>query len=171
MSDRSLCLSRSLHMDHLGGTAHMGFASGRSTLHRKSAMRGISAGSRHDAIFRLVVEPRPAGRTIGYLDELPISEMVVDRFGRRLTYVGVAPRTLRGTYCVDELRPGEFIVEPGLLYELDGAKLREGRRAPPDLKAASPHKQAWNLAKAMTVALAIWLTGVLATHLLLVAFT
>jgi hypothetical protein len=52
----------------------------------------------------------------------PISEVVTDLFGRRFTYAGAAPRKGNGTYDVDSLRPGEFIVEPGLLYRLEPGK-------------------------------------------------
>jgi hypothetical protein len=33
-----------------------------------------------------------------------------------LTYAGVAPRRLDGEFDIDALRPGEFIVKPGLIY-------------------------------------------------------
>ena len=72
--------------------------------------------------YHMVVEPCPAGSTIGYLAGTPISEVVTDLFGRRFTYAGAAPRKGNGTYDVDSLRSGEFIVEPGLLYRLEPGK-------------------------------------------------
>jgi hypothetical protein len=40
----------------------------------------------------------------------------VDELGHSYTYAGVAPRLRSGAYNVEALRPGEWIVEPGLIY-------------------------------------------------------
>jgi hypothetical protein len=63
----------------------------------------------------LVVQPQPEGSTVGIYAEHPIAESVIDYFGRRFTFVGVAPRYADGRYDLDALHTGEFIVEPGLL--------------------------------------------------------
>lgn len=80
--------------------------------------------SRFDIRFRdypeyhLIIDPRPTGPAIGVYAERIISESVADYFGRRFTYAGVAPRRSNGQYDLAALRAGEFIVEPGLLYQI-----------------------------------------------------
>src|SRR4029077_1606607 len=74
-------------------------------------------------------EPRPAGATIGLYRGLPIAERVVDRFNRRFTYVGVIGRRRDGQYDVDALKPGQFVVEPGLVYGLDTGNGRVKQQA------------------------------------------
>lgn len=59
------------------------------------------------------------GAVIGWLADHPISETVIDGHGLRYRYVGVAPRGPDGRYDVDALRPGEWIVQPGLVYALE----------------------------------------------------
>ena len=66
--------------------------------------------------YLILVEPRPDGPVIGYYADHAIADAVVDYFGRRFTYAGIAPRLRNGWYDVDALRPGEWIVEPGLIY-------------------------------------------------------
>jgi len=66
--------------------------------------------------YHILVEPRPDGPLIGQYAGQPIAAAVVDYFGRRFTYVGIAPRLRSGRYDVESLRPGEWIVEPGLIY-------------------------------------------------------
>ena len=61
-------------------------------------------------------QPRAAGALVGYFGDHPFADMVVDPFGRRYRYVGVAPRRRDGTYDLEALRSGEWIVEPGLIY-------------------------------------------------------
>ncbi len=78
--------------------------------------------------YSIMVEPRPAGPTIGLYRGLPIAERVVDQFGRRFLYVGLASRRRDGRFDVASLRAGEFIVEPGLVYRLEGNE-RASRKA------------------------------------------
>ena len=78
--------------------------------------------------YSMMVEPRPAGPTIGLYRGLPIAERVVDQFGRRFFYVGLASRRRDGRFDVGSLRAGEFIVEPGLVYRLE-ANERASRKA------------------------------------------
>ncbi|RWM08798.1 hypothetical protein [Mesorhizobium sp.] len=59
------------------------------------------------------------GKVIGRLADHPISEIVVDDRGLRYRYVGVATRGAGGRYDVESLRPGEWIVQPGLVYALE----------------------------------------------------
>lgn len=77
----------------------------------------------------LVVRPRPEGPTVGVYADRPISELVVDYFGRRFTFIGVAPRRSNGQYDLAALRKGQFIVKPGLLYQIVTSE-RRLRRAP-----------------------------------------
>jgi hypothetical protein len=68
--------------------------------------------------YSMILEPRPEGAVIGYFGEKPISEGVVDAFGRHFTYVGLAGRRRDGQFDVAQLKAGEFIAEPGLVYRL-----------------------------------------------------
>ena len=69
--------------------------------------------------YRMMVEPRPSGPTIGYLAETPIAETVIDRFGRHFLFAGVTPHKPNDQYDAELLAPGEFIVSPGLIYRLE----------------------------------------------------
>jgi hypothetical protein len=69
--------------------------------------------------YFILVEPRADGPVIGFYAGHPIAAAVVDYFGRRFLYAGVAPRLRSGRYDGDSLRPGEWIVEPGLIYYAD----------------------------------------------------
>jgi len=69
--------------------------------------------------YHILVEPRADGPVIGYFAGQPIAAAVVDLFGRRFVYEGVAPRRRDGQYDVSCLRKGEWIVEPGLVYNFD----------------------------------------------------
>lgn len=66
--------------------------------------------------FSIVHGAKPAGPSIGKFAGRDIPEAVEDDFGHLLTYAGVAPRLYNGKYDVDALKPGEFIVQPGLIY-------------------------------------------------------
>ncbi len=69
--------------------------------------------------YSILIEPRPDGSVVGYYAGRPIAAAVVDHFGRRFTYAGIAPRLRNGRYDVEALRPGEWIVEPGPVYYAD----------------------------------------------------
>ena len=69
--------------------------------------------------YSMLFNARPSGRSMGYYMDRPISEWVIDEFGRRLDYAGIAPRRWHGQFDGDALRPGEFIVQPGLIYRLE----------------------------------------------------
>jgi hypothetical protein len=69
--------------------------------------------------YSILIEPRPDGPVVGYYAGRPIAAAVVDLFGRRFTYAGIAPRLRNGRYDATSLRPGEWIVEPGLVYYAD----------------------------------------------------
>src|SRR5262249_2760615 len=66
--------------------------------------------------YLILTEPSAAGPVIGQYAGRPIYAAVVDYFGRRFSYAGIAPRLRNGRYDVGALQPGEWIVEPGLIY-------------------------------------------------------
>ena len=66
--------------------------------------------------YFLLVEPRADGPPIGYYAGNPIPAAVVDYWGRRYSYAGIATRRRSGQYDVEALGPGEWIIEPGLVY-------------------------------------------------------
>jgi hypothetical protein len=65
---------------------------------------------------------KPIGPSLGYYNDSEIPESVVDDFGRRFVYAGVAPRRWNGQFDGDALEPGEFIVRPGLVYRIENMK-------------------------------------------------
>ena len=67
--------------------------------------------------YLLVAEPRPDGPLIGYFAGHAIASAVVDCFGRRYVFVGIARRRRNGQYDAEALARGERLVEPGLIYE------------------------------------------------------
>lgn len=56
------------------------------------------------------------GAVVGYFADVPIFETLMDTAGERYHYVGLVPRLFDGRYDVGSLAPGEWIVEPGLIY-------------------------------------------------------
>ena len=81
-----------------------------------------------------MVEPRPAGATIGLYRGLPIAERVVDQFDRRFTFAGIIGRRRDGQYDVNALKPGQFVVEPGLVYDLESGEGREKQEVRAELR-------------------------------------
>ena len=71
--------------------------------------------------YSIMQDPRPAGPPIGRYAEKDFSEFVRDAFGRLFVFSGIAPRRENGAFDDDALRPGEFIVLPGLIYRYSGA--------------------------------------------------
>src|SRR5262245_51464598 len=109
----------------------------RATASRAGVMSmfAIDTGPRRpDAAFSILVEPRPAGATIGLYRGLPIAERVTDQFGRLFAYAGIIGRQRDGQYDVGGLKPGEFIVEPGLVYNLEKGKERPKAAPTPDAR-------------------------------------
>lgn len=75
-----------------------------------------NANRRRPVEYYTLQEPRGEGTTVGTFAGMVISERVIDTFGQCYRYVGIAPRLRDGRYDVDALRPGEWLVEPGLIY-------------------------------------------------------
>jgi hypothetical protein len=67
--------------------------------------------------FLIIHEPRSNGKLLGTFGGCDISEFVLDQFGHRYEYVGLASRRWNGNFDGEVLRAGEFIVEPGLVYK------------------------------------------------------
>jgi hypothetical protein len=129
-------------------------------------LRQLPSPQRTD-IFSIVVEPRPVGPVIGFYHDLPIAERVVDLFGRRFTYAGVIGRRRDGQYDVDGLKSGQFIVEPGIVYDLEtrASQVKQEEPAEPP----QPQEGRWVFAQ-IAATLALFLTGSLAIHILLRVF-
>jgi len=88
-----------------------------------------STARRADTLeYSILHNTKPEGATIGKLDGREISEFVTDEFGRLFAYSGVAPRLSNGQFDDAALKPGEFIVPPGLIYQYRG-KTEKRRRA------------------------------------------
>jgi len=85
-------------------------------------MTRIAAIRQDHTDYHIVFEPRPDGPTIGFYGEHPIAAAIVDYFGRRFAYDGIAPRKRDGKYDVKSLRPGEWIAEPGLVYRIESER-------------------------------------------------
>jgi len=68
--------------------------------------------------YSLLHNVKAAGRKIGLYMGLPIYEAIVDDYGRRYVFSGVAPRDSTGELDPHALQKGEFIVRPGLAYRL-----------------------------------------------------
>jgi hypothetical protein len=126
--------------------------------------------SQRPDIYSIMVEPHPAGPVIGFYRDLPIAERVVDQFGRRFIYAGVIGRRRDGQYDVDGLKSSQFIVEPGIVYNLETGKgpARKTGRASEELrpKLVEPREDLRVFAR-IAVTLGIFLSGSLAIHLLL----
>ncbi|MER9329875.1 hypothetical protein NKJ26_17335 [Mesorhizobium sp. M0152] len=60
---------------------------------------------------------------IGYLADRPIFGSVTDSSGTHYRYVGLAARLPDGRYDIESLSPGEWIVDPGLIYRSEAALL------------------------------------------------
>lgn len=69
--------------------------------------------------YFILTNLRFEGGVVGHLAGKPIAEAVVDANGFRYYFVGVAPLNADGRFDVDSLRPGEWIVQPGLVYLME----------------------------------------------------
>jgi len=84
----------------------------------KSFVDSVSTRERHpvdDELF-ILSHVRPEGGVVGHLGELPIPEAVIGEDGQHYVFEGIAVRRPSGRFDVRALRPGEWIVQPGLVY-------------------------------------------------------
>ncbi len=72
--------------------------------------------------YSILHNVKPTGPSIGFYAGRPIPESIIDEFGRRFVYAGIAPRRWNGQFDGDALGPGEFIVQPGLTYRIHRAR-------------------------------------------------
>lgn len=86
----------------------------------------MSRRSTHILEYAILHNTTPDGPVIGRLDEREFSEFVLDEFGRRFAFSGVAPRLSNGQYDDAALQDGEFIVPPGLIYKYRGKTDKSG---------------------------------------------
>lgn len=70
--------------------------------------------------YLILVHTSANGPVIGYFGEQPVAERILDRWGKRYVYSGLAPKLANGAFNLKLVRSGEWIVEPGLLYRLEG---------------------------------------------------
>lgn len=80
----------------------------------------VTRHSPHILEYAVLYNTTPEGPVIGRLDDCEFSEFVLDEFGRRFAYSGVAPRLSTGQFDDAALQDGEFIVPPGLIYKYRG---------------------------------------------------
>jgi hypothetical protein len=59
---------------------------------------------------------RTEGPPLGTFDGFAIWPIAIDHQGQRYGFIGLAPRLASGAYNINALAPGEWIIEPGLLY-------------------------------------------------------
>ncbi len=137
-------------------------------------MYRIPASPQRADTYSIMVEPRPAGATIGLYRGLPIAERVVDQFNRRFTFAGIIGRRRDGQYDVDALKPGQFVVEPGLVYDLDsgeGGKNQEVRaELRPEPESESGETEDRHVLMQVSVIFALFVAGGLAIQLILRIF-
>jgi hypothetical protein len=84
----------------------------------KSFVQSVAARERHpmDDEFFILSNVRPEGSVVGRLGELAIPSQVIGEDGQCYVFEGVASRRPSGRFDVRTLRPGEWIVRPGLVY-------------------------------------------------------
>jgi hypothetical protein len=75
-------------------------------------------GTRSIPLAYYVLDVESEGPAIGYLNGQPIAATVVDRDGHDYVYAGLAPRCRDGRLDVGALKPNEWIVRPGFVYQL-----------------------------------------------------
>ena len=140
--------------------------------------RVIQASPQRADTYSIMFEPRPAGATIGLYRGLPIAERVIDQFDRCFTYVGVIGRRGDGQYDVNALKPGQFVVEPGLVYDLEVGEGREKREVRAELppepqsepQAESQEAEDRRVLFQVSATLALFVAGGLAVQLILRIF-
>ena len=83
-------------------------------------MASINRSSQSGPIeYSLLSGVKPCGKIMGYFMDRPIPEAVVDEFGKRYDYVGIAPVLPNGQFDAGALNPGEFILQPGVIYRIE----------------------------------------------------
>ena len=82
-----------------------------------NAMHMLKTANRNQPVdYFMLQEPQGEGPLVGTLAGREIPECMTDGYGRHFRFAGIAPRLQNGRYDLDALRPGECLVEPGLIY-------------------------------------------------------
>jgi hypothetical protein len=89
---------------------------------RENAMPFAPFAEGRPVEFFILHDAKADGPCLGRYGDKEIPASVIDGFGRRYTYVGVAPRKSNGRFDVDALQDGEFILPPGLVYRINPVK-------------------------------------------------
>ena len=90
----------------------------------------LSVSQRRPVEYFMLMNPRAEGPSLGTFAGRPIPATMVDEFGERYAYAGVAPRLRDGRYDVDAVGKDEWLVEPGLVYRGNvEASGRRGKRS------------------------------------------
>lgn len=79
----------------------------------------------------VLTEFKTEGGVLGRLGPQPIHPFIVDNFGSRYAFAGIAPRRADGSYSLERLNAGEWIIEPGLVYRLLGGRQPWPYKSPP----------------------------------------
>ena len=74
--------------------------------------------------YFMLQEPHGEGPLVGTFAGQAIFERMTDYLGQHYRFAGIAPRLPSGRYDVDALRPGEWLVEPGLIYAHESSPRR-----------------------------------------------
>ena len=92
----------------------------RSRLSQREGFARLT-GTRAVPLAYYVLDVEREGPVIGSLNGQPIAATVVDRDGHAYVFTGLAPRHRDGRLDVEALKPNEWIVRPGLVYQLEGS--------------------------------------------------
>ncbi|HVJ35107.1 MAG TPA: hypothetical protein VND94_18500 [Terriglobia bacterium] len=71
-----------------------------------------------DVEFYRLYGAKPDGAVVARYCGRDVCDVVIDEYGHRYVFAGVAPRLFNGNYDVRGLKIGEVILEPGLIYQL-----------------------------------------------------
>jgi hypothetical protein len=68
--------------------------------------------------YLMLADARPDGPILGFFRGSAIAAAVVDYFGRRYVFAGIATRRRNGQFDTAGLGRAERLIEPGLIYRL-----------------------------------------------------
>lgn len=88
------------------------------TPHWKPLMPRLALQQDRPVEYLMLADPKPAGPVLGFFRGSAIASAVVDYFGRRYVFAGIATRRRNGQYDTAVLEQGERLIEPGLIYRL-----------------------------------------------------
>lgn len=69
---------------------------------------------------RILGHVQSAGQLLGHFAGHPIYSVVIDQAEQHYNFLGVASCYPDGKYDLRRLKPGEFILDPGLIYRPQG---------------------------------------------------